>query len=112
MIKILLPHDFEKRKVIEKIYNDLANSIFQEGCLQDIEFKYKGKLQKFLSKEEVKKFLLSKDFYDYKFQYKSDFMRDLLELNSNVKISSLLNGKSNSEKVMSIPGHFPSPVRR
>ena len=99
MIKILLPHDFEKRKVIEKIYNDLANSIFQEGCLQDIEFKYKGKLQKFLSKEEVKKFLLSKDFYDYKFQYKSDFMRDLLELNSNVKISSLLNGKSNSEKV-------------
>lgn len=70
MIKLYLPTDFDKNPVIENIFDKIANKIYKNG-VNNISFTYKGKQSKFNSAQEVKSFLLSKDFYDYKFDCKS-----------------------------------------
>lgn len=69
MIKIYLPVDFDKNPVIDDIYEEIANKIYKNG-VNNISFTYKGQQSKFNSAQEVKSFLLSKDFYDYKFDCK------------------------------------------
>lgn len=99
MIKIPLPENFEKRKVIDNIYTGIADKIYQEFKAANLSFEYNGKVRNFTSVSEVKNFLLAKNFYDYKFQYCSNFMRDLINLPSNMKIKTILNGKSTSSNL-------------
>lgn len=70
MIKIYLPDDFDKNPVIDNIYDKIADKIYLNG-VSNISFTYKGQKRKFNSKQELKSFLLSKNFYDYKFDCKS-----------------------------------------
>lgn len=70
MIKLYLPTDFDKNPVIDDIYEKIANKIYKNG-VSNISFTYKGQKRKFNSKQELESFLLSKNFYDYKFDCKS-----------------------------------------
>lgn len=99
MMKISLPKNFEKRKVIDEIYSNIANKIYQECKNVNLSFEYNGEVRRFTSLNDVKNFLLAKNFYDYKFQYCSEFIRDLTKLSSNMKIKTVLNGNSMSDSL-------------
>lgn len=107
MIKMYLPTDFDKNPVIDDIYEKIANKIYKNG-VSNISFTYKGQKRKFNSKQEVKAFLLSKDFYNYKFEYNNEFIGELINLPSNVKISSILLKKSQSQKVQTFLSKYSS----
>lgn len=108
MIKIYLPDDFDKNPVIDNIFEKIANEIYLNG-VSNISFTYKGQKRKFNSKQEVKSFLLSKDFYDYKFKYVDEFIRELINLTPNVEISSILFKKTQSQKVQTFLSKYSSP---
>lgn len=97
MIKLYLPTDFDKNPVIDDIYEKIANKIYKNG-VSNISFTYKGQKRKFNSVQDLKNFLLSKDFYEYKFVYNSNFMQDLLKLSPTVTISGILNKKPKNEE--------------
>lgn len=99
MIRLHLPDNFENNIKIDRIYDGLAQKIYAERGLCQITFTYHGRKKSFDSAATIKKFLMSTDFYDYKFEQIHGFMRDLINLSGQTKISSILNNTSKSEEV-------------
>lgn len=99
MIRLYLPNNFENIVQIDQIYNRLAQNIYDEQGANQITYEYQGGQGRFDSPASIKQFLLAKDFYDYHIEQSFGFMRSLVNLNGNVKISSILNATSKSKNV-------------
>lgn len=107
MIRLNFSEDFYKYAVIDDIYTRLSQEIWKNYNLEKIYFHYKNRSGIFESKEMVKDFLMSKEFYEYKFDHGSDFMNDLLKLPGQVKIKNIKNDSSSSERVIEFIKKYP-----
>lgn len=101
MIKLYLPQGLNKDKKIVEIFNRIACKIFERSSdkLEHMFVVYSGEKKRLNSIDAIRGFLLSENFYNYKFETKSDFIRDLLNLPPNVYIGNVLINSSRSEKV-------------
>lgn len=99
MIKLYLPDGFENHEEIQNIYDRLAQEIYDQQDPDKITYTYQGEQGSFDSPASIKRFLLAKDFYDYQIGQNFGFMRDLMQLRGNVKLSSVIHNTSTSEKV-------------
>lgn len=101
MIKINLPSNFYRDQRISNIFHEIAKKIYYtyRAELREVWFVYYGMRDYFSSPDKIQRFLMAKDFYAYKFENKSGFMCDLLNLRPNVKIANVLINASTSKKV-------------
>lgn len=90
MIKIHCKEDISKNKEINKIYDNLAKKILDEINKTEImiDCEYKNQIIRLDNESKIKEFLLSKDFYNYKFT--SKFLKDFYSLNSRIILKSML----------------------
>ena len=67
MVKTFLPGDLSTKKVIDDIYSKLSENVLKEIQGEQLQCKYKNDTIFLDTKEKIKTFLLSKNFYEYKF---------------------------------------------
>lgn len=89
MIKINLPPDFEADEEIKRIYLKLAKEILAKA--KTIQFTYFEEEITLDTEEKMMKFLMAKDFYQYKLKH-SDFIHDLGKFNSSTKVETIVYG--------------------
>ncbi len=94
MIRISLPENFFESEDIQRIFNRLADEIWSSPYIKNIYF-FKANNQKyryqFHNSSEVKNFLLSPDFFEYKFCKGDDFWIRLLHLQWNTLLVNIMN---------------------
>ena len=57
-------------------------------------------------------FLLSKNFYEYKFNEEGNFYQDLIFLRGNIKVDNLLSGNTDSEEIKVFLRKYPKEQYR
>lgn len=92
MIKINLPVDFECNAQIQKIYTELCVGMSNQFLDAGITMDYNGQEYSINSDEQVKEFLLSKDFYKYTVRDSQglDFCLNFMQLPSNLKLCNFI----------------------
>lgn len=92
MIRINLPVDFECNVQIQKIYTELCVGMSEQFSAAGITMDYNGQEYSINSDEQVKEFLLSKDFYKYTIRDSQglDFCLNFMQLPSNLKLCNFI----------------------
>lgn len=106
MIKIYLPDRFINDKNIDHIYDRLSQKIYSDQGERKISFTYCGQKKVLDSAAKIKEFLMAKDFYNYKCAQTCEFLRELIKLPGQIKISSIINNNSSSESVHNFCNKF------
>lgn len=76
MIKITLSDDYLKDKEIAKVFDKLAKKVFQKLKGKSVKYTYNQEACKLKTIDDIRKLLMAKDFYNYKF-YDYQFSRPL-----------------------------------
>lgn len=108
MIKIFLPSDFFEDGIVDEIYNTLSKTIYEflddKSLINSVVFQHNQEIIYLNTVDKIKSFLLSKDFYQYKFCSTSYFFRELFRLPGNLLIKNIFDNKSKSNNL----SHFLS----
>lgn len=106
MIKLYLPNSFTNDKKIDHIYDCLSQKIYSDQGEQIISFTYQGEKKEFDSAAKIKEFLTAKDFYNYQFEQAHEFLRELIKLPGQIKISSIINNNPSSDSAQNFCKKF------
>lgn len=112
MVKTFLPGDLSTMKVIDDIYSKLSENVLKEIQGEQLQCKYKNDTIFLDTKEKIKTFLLSKNFYEYKFNEEGNFYQDFIFLRGNIKVDNLLSGNTDSEEIKVFLRKYPKEQYR
>lgn len=102
MIKLSLDEEYLQNKKIDDIFTDLSNKIISYAESKGINLiaNYCNDKINLMEKQNLKKFLMSDDFYEYDLVLteKDKFINDFIGLDSRINISSLINMENTSSK--------------
>ena len=107
MVKTFLPDDLPTMKVVDDIYSKLSENILKEIQDEQLYCKYKEDTIFLDTQQKIKMFLLSKNFYEYKFNEEGNFYQDLIFLRGNIKVDNLLSGNTDSEEIKVFLRKYP-----
>lgn len=105
MLKTFLPVDLSENSEISQIYTKLAEKIHLE--MPNIIVIHNGVQTDLDTREKVKSFLLSKDFYSYHFVGKNDFWSELAHLPARCKIKNLLSKDATCDSIDKFHRKYP-----
>ena len=107
MIKLYIPDNFAENENIDSIFTELANKIYEDSSIKAISYTYHGETKEFSSVDDVKTFLVAKNFYEYKFYDNSPFLNDLFKLQGRTNIKSVLMDKTKNLSIKNFWNNYP-----
>ena len=107
MVKTFLPGDLSTMKVIDDIYSKLSENVLKEIQDEQLYCNYKEDTIFLDTQQKIKMFLLSKNFYEYKFNEEGNFYQDLIYLHGNIKVDNLLSGNTDLEEIKVFLRKYP-----